>query len=385
LRVGDAVGLADRKGPGNTIPAAAVLRLERWLRTHPIIVGMLVVVYVVALRFFDMQSHGAAPLAVTYAVPLSLAGYGVGLLAGAVAAVVVTMLWVFDALSRGLVRDEVAYVFTARLLTSLAIVSMGAIAAAAARARERYVEASRQLEKLRTDLVSAFSHDLRSPLTVIMGYTEMLQQTARDSDTVEALERILLNANHLDHLVGDVLSAGHGDTSLPLHVSAFTPDDLVNELRTEFDYALHKKDVVLVWSVSPGIPALHTDRRKLASVVRNLVNNALKFTARGKVEVRIGHHPESNLHRIEVEDTGPGIPDDALSHVFDRFFRADGAQHTTGFGLGLFIVKRFMDLLGGSVTVRSRVGEGSCFAINVPALADQERKGDVSGPEEVQS
>lgn len=121
-------------------------------------------------------------------------------------------------------------------------------------------------------------------------------------------------------------------------------------------------------SVDPDTPEFHTDRIKLLSVIRNLVKNALKFTATGHVTTRVGHR--DGLHRIEVEDTGPGIPPEVLPHIFYGFYRGRSSRPSTGFGLGLFIVKRFVDVLGGTVTVDSAVGGGTRFVVTVPSQPD---------------
>lgn len=84
--------------------------------------------------------------------------------------------------------------------------------------------------------------------------------------------------------------------------------------------------------------------------------------------------PASGAHCVEVEDTGAGIPPEAVLHVFDRFYRVPGAHHARGFGLGLFIVKRFTELLGGDVTVRSQLGRGTCFSVTLPPLSLDEAR-----------
>lgn len=344
----------------------AVLIVERWARTHPAAVGLFTVASVAAIGLGQlfMGEHGPTPL--TYAFPLAVCSYGLGLFAGVVAAIAVSILWLLDAMSHGLPQSQANAMVALRLASNLVIVAMGAVASAAARARESYLEADEQLGRLRTDLVSAFSHDLRSPLTAIIGYTDMVRDGVHDAATMEILDRILTNAKHLNHLIGDMLTAGDSGRPAPLDVTAFAPAALFEDLRREFDSTQQTAQVTVAWQVDPQTPLLRTDRTKLASVVRNLVNNALKFTASGSVSVRAGTDPSTGWHRIDVEDTGPGIAPEALPHVFDRFYRARDVQHTTGFGLGLFIVKRLTELLGGAVTVTSQVGRGTCFTVTIP-------------------
>ena len=189
----------------------AVLIVERWVRTHPIAVGLFTVASVAAIGLgqFYMTARGPTPL--TYAFPLALCSYGLGLIAGVVTATVVGILWLLDAMNHGVGQSEASFVFALRLFSNLVIVAMAAVAAAAARAREDYLDAQQQLGRLRSDLVSAFAHDLRSPLTAITGYTEIVRDGVHDAATTEMLDRILANASHLDRLIGDMLSAGDGE------------------------------------------------------------------------------------------------------------------------------------------------------------------------------
>jgi signal transduction histidine kinase len=345
----------------------AVLVAERWVRTHPLAVGLFTVASVAAIGLGQTYMGGRGPTPLTYAFPLAVCSYGLGLLAGVVAAIAVSVLWLIDAMNHGLPQTQANVMVALRLFSNLVIVAMAAVASATARAREGYLDAHEELGRLRSDLVSAFSHDLRSPLTAIIGYTDMVRDSVHDAATTEILDRILINAHHLDRLIGDMLTAGDGDRTAPLDVSTFAAAALFEDLRGEFDGTPRTKQVTLVWQVDPQTPLLRTDRTKLASVVRNLVNNALKFTASGSVSVRAGTDPNSGWHCVEVEDTGPGISPDAVPHVFDRFYRANAARRTSGFGLGLFIVKRLTELLGGAVTVRSQIGHGTCFTVTLPS------------------
>jgi signal transduction histidine kinase len=378
----------DSRKSANLLPPGrvqtAVLAGERFLRTHPTTIGLLSVGAFVIITVADIGSQGELPLAVTYAVPLALCTYSVGLVAGLVAAAAVGGVWLIDAIGRGMEQGDAVVIFGARILSSFAIVAVAAVAVLGvvagggvtttpARARERYLEGQRQLAQLRGDLTTAFTHDLRAPLTAIIGYTELLLEGADGplpEKATATLKRIVENATHLDQLIADMLAAGGGMAGVPLQVTAFEPEALVAALRVEFDGAPRSRDVTLLWQVAPGIPRLRTDRTKLTSVVRNLVGNALKFTRRGTVTVRLDYDAELASHRIEVTDTGPGIAADALPHVFDRFVRIAPSELTPGFGLGLFIVRRFVELLGGSVTVQSEIGSGTRFLIIIPRLPD---------------
>ena len=360
---------ADRQDESWSSLTSWLLAFERAVRAHPAAVGLATVAAVAAIAFLKLRTEGGLSLALTYSVPVALCAYGVGLIAGVAMSIAVSGLWLFDTVEVGLSVSEALYALLVRLLMNLGVVAVAAIAGAAARARERYFAEEQQLERLRADLVSAFSHDLRSPLATIGGYAELLRGdfgTPESFDPTAALDTILAEVRRLDKLIGDMLGAAHSEGIVPLHVSAFEVGALVTELRAELDHARRDEPVALLWQVDPSLPSLETDRSKLVSVVRNLVNNALKFTRQGTVLVRIAYDNDPDAHRIEVEDTGPGIPPEALPHLFDRFYRVAGTREIDGFGLGLFIVKRFVELLGGSIGVHSELGRGTRFVVTIP-------------------
>ena len=144
-------------------------------------------------------------------------------------------------------------------------------------------------------------------------------------------------------------------------------NEFMAELKT--DYILpSENDVSLVWQESRDLPILVTDRVKLRQIVTNLINNALKFTAQGSVTVFAAVSDKGDTFDIQVADTGPGIPRELLPFVFDKFRQIDSAttRNYSGAGLGLYIVKNFVALLGGTIEVRSDLGAGSTFTVTFP-------------------
>ena len=144
----------------------------------------------------------------------------------------------------------------------------------------------------------------------------------------------------------------------------FSIKDLLEELRTEFTY--HTASTGLDWRVILSSLTVKSDRRLLEQIIRNLLSNAVKYTTAGKL--LLGCRRRADKLRIEVWDTGPGIPELELTAIFEEFHQLDNParQRSKGLGLGLAIVKRLADLLGHKIDVRSRVGAGSVFAIEVP-------------------
>jgi signal transduction histidine kinase len=363
----DAANRSPRRGVYNH---TRLLAIDSALRAHPAAAAILSVAAVGGISLAKVQIGDEFSLALSYGVPLSLCAYAVGPGAGLIMAVVVSLLWTLDAFAAGASAEDLGYSFLAKFVTNAGIVVVAALGAAAARARENHLAEQQRLEQLRTDLVSAFSHDLRTPLAAIIGYTELLHDDFLGHGVAPELQRTLdgitVNASRLNQLITDLLSIERDVNDAELQMSTFAPETLIAELRREFDYQRPSQAVAVEWSVAPQTPALHTDRRKLTSVVRNLVGNALKFTAAGTVQIRIAYRSDTAAHLIEVEDTGSGIASEDLPHIFRRFRQGRSTRRGQGFGLGLFIVERLTRMLGGSVTVDSAPGRGARFVVTLP-------------------
>lgn len=349
-----------------------LLATERWLRTSPRQMSLVVVVLVVAILFLQDRVATHLWLVFTYSFPVALAGYGLGLQGGVATALVATAL-LYDHAIGTLGRSDTAFVLATRLTGNLAITALSALAAATVRAREQYLLSRNRLAQLQDDLVAAFAHDVRSPLTAILGYASMLQEESESGqvppDLVPVLQRIAANALHVEAMIAEMLTVEHSQAG-PAHnfVTRFSADDLVAQLRAEFDPIAQSQRREVSWRVAPGTPELSTDRRKLTSVVRNLLGNALKYARDASVTVQLRYDEAAGAHVVEVGDDGPGIPAQALPRLFDRFYRVGGTRDRDGFGLGLFIVKRMMEMLGGEVAVQSELGRGTRFRVTVPRL-----------------
>jgi signal transduction histidine kinase len=345
--------------------------LERWLRTSPRQISVLVVLMTTGTLLVQDHVKQNLWLVFTYSFPVALAGYGLGLQGGVATALVATAL-LYDHAVGTLNRPDTVFVLTTRLTGNLALTCLAALASTTARARELYLVSRNRLAQLQDDLVAAFAHDVRSPLAAILGYASMLQEETESGnvppDLVPTLGRISANALHVEDMIAEMLNVEHSAAPVNNVVTSFSGESLLGDLRDEFDPIARTQRRDVAWIVVPGTPPLETDHRKLVSVVRNLVGNALKYARDGGVTVRIGYDAASRTHRIEVGDNGPGIPQQALPRLFDRFYRVGGTRDRDGFGLGLFIVKRMMDMLGGEVSVQSEIGHGTRFLLTVPRL-----------------
>ena len=334
-------------------------------------VALVTIATVACIALAQLHSATDVTLALSYSIPLWLFAYAVSPVWGVFMAAGVAALWTHDTVGLGFSGSDMGYIFAARLLTNLGLVVMATLTARAAAARDGHLAAQEELLQFRRDLVAAFSHDLRSPLAAIVGNLQLAREIEKAPDAVEALDCALANTHHLDSLIRDMMGVEQRGSPLALHISTIQPFQLINELETEFgDLSRANEDLSVLWEVDPNTPPFHTDRSKLTSIVRNLVNNALKFTFAGSVKVSIGYHFQRGMHRIEIADTGRGIPAEAIPHIFKRFYREPKTDPATGFGLGLFVVKCFTDLLGGSIDVTSQLGQGTCFTVQLPRLTE---------------
>ncbi len=227
----------------------------------------------------------------------------------------------------------------------------------------------KQLNRLQTEFVANVSHELRTPLNVIIGYSDLLADDPSfqtGSDVRSFVGRISSAARALHRLVESVLEYARLDRGrTPLLLTRFSADQLMLELRALCNDVCASPDVNVHVS---SIPDFHfcTDYDRLYSVLSNLLLNALKFTPRGDVSLSLVR--EGGEAEFCVRDTGIGIEPDNLLHVFEPFQQVDGSPTRSfgGVGLGLAIVRRNVDLLGGSVTVDSQVDVGTTFRIRIP-------------------
>ena len=235
----------------------------------------------------------------------------------------------------------------------------------------RLLEELERANHLKSDFLASMSHELRTPLNIIMGYTDLLLDsdfgalTAEQSQPLPRVKKAAYQELELITTMLDVsrLAAGW----LPVDVGEVCIPALVEELATESQELLREKPGVRVeWHLAPELPLLRTDRTKLKVVLKNLLSNAVKFTDTGKV--RMEACACDGGIEISVTDTGIGIAPEVRPVLFDMFRQGDSSmtRRHEGVGLGLYIVQRMLELLGGTVAVESEVGRGSTFRVRVP-------------------
>ena len=234
----------------------------------------------------------------------------------------------------------------------------------------------RNLERVRRDFVSSVSHELRTPLSIISGYTETLLDGAmHDSEHAAEFLKIILDATvQLTALVNDVLDLSRIESGQIVY--QFTPVDInsvINKSIALLKLALEKKHIKLDLHIPQDLPAVHGDAVYLEIVIRNLLDNAIKYVNENGVILISAFRRDNNVY-VEVEDNGVGIAKEDLSRIFERFYRVDKARSRQlgGTGLGLSIVKHIVLAHKGNVEVRSRVNQGSVFSVIFPVSTDEQ-------------
>lgn len=236
--------------------------------------------------------------------------------------------------------------------------------------RNRAVE-SDTANKLKSEFLSVMSHELRTPLAVAMGYTGMIKEGVLgriNSQQQQALDKVLRRGYDQLYMINSILYAASLEArAVKVERNNVNPSEVLDELRSSYDVILEKK-ISLAWDYSSELPAMRTDARKLRHVLENLINNAIKFTDKGSVAISARCLPGAKNVQFSVADTGVGISKDFLPIVFDIFRQVDGSSTRLhgGVGLGLYIVKKFTELLGGKVEVESHFGKGSMFTVSIP-------------------
>lgn len=232
----------------------------------------------------------------------------------------------------------------------------------------------RRQGEIKTRVVANVSHEFRTPLHAILGLVQLLDEGIDGplgDEQRKQVRFIRSSAEDLLQLVNDVLELTRGEAGhVPMRIDRFTLGEFVASLRGMLRPLVPAgAAALLVWDEPSPAAELETDRGKLAQILRNLVANALKFTARGQVRVRaeLGEDGEA---RFTVADTGVGIPREALDRIFEAFVQLDNPLQAQlkGSGLGLEISRRLAGTLGGEITVESEVGVGSTFTVTVPRL-----------------
>jgi len=228
-----------------------------------------------------------------------------------------------------------------------------------------------ETEQLKRQLVSALAHDIKNPLGVIGGYADILETELREPPSrngqLEAVQRIQDNTQRIVKLVTGFLDASRVEAGkVELTPEAVQLNHLIREVGIQQMGDLRKKEISLEMDLDEPLPDILGDEAQMERVLWNLVGNAIKFTPVGG-SIKVSSRAEGDHVSISVKDTGVGIPEEELSHLFKEFKRLKGTGNIEGTGLGLFIVKTIVEAHGGTIHAESKPEEGSNFIIRIPA------------------
>jgi signal transduction histidine kinase len=240
------------------------------------------------------------------------------------------------------------------------------------RAQEQALEAS----KLKTQILSNVSHDARTPLSAIMLYTESMQRGFYGPITEKQaarLDGIMASSKQLLNFITSLLDVAQlNNGSLKLTPSNISVPQLVRDIDLIMTPQIERKGLKLEIEVDPALPStIVSDERRLKQIIINLFDNAIKFTEHGAITLRIAKLGDAQF-TLTIKDTGHGIPKEAQQRIFEAFWQVDGTMtrvNNRGVGLGLSIVKQLVELMGGTITVDSELGQGTAFIMHFPLLS----------------
>ena len=255
---------------------------------------------------------------------------------------------------------------------------------AAEKARADAEEAKKKTEEImesRHKMLLSVSHDIKSPLTSIMGNLELMDNTGNEKEVAS----IQQSADHILKLLGNLLEFSSLEQGmLQVEKKLFSVRQLCEETASMFEPIAHKKNLEFNFKneIRKSLYA-NSDQLKIKQIISNLISNAIKYTIEGSIGFRASFENGKLVFRIK--DTGIGIPDDKLEEIFKPFVRTDsGSKISEGSGYGLSVVKGFVDLLGGQIEVESKLGEGSLFTATIPVEIEIiENTEDQNRPKEV--
>ena len=300
----------------------------------------------------------------------------------AVSAVPLALGWLLIHLNKDALASREAGV--ALLVVALAAVLMMLVIRAAAAVRageaaiqallEREADARLQAERAnnaKNDFLAVMSHELRTPLNAVIGYSSLMAEGIPDAPTPaqhRQLDRIHASAKHLLSLIEQVLTLSRMELREQPAFSPVRVAELAEDSAAMVAPQAREKQIDLTVVVDDEALIIDTDEAKLRQALVNLMGNAVKFTDRGYVRLRVSRTADEDRVRFTVEDSGPGIPQEHLERIFEAFWQLDqsASRRAGGVGLGLHVTRGIVRSLGGDISVHSTPSQGSAFTIRLP-------------------
>lgn len=240
-------------------------------------------------------------------------------------------------------------------------------------AKDEAVEAS----KVKSQFLANMSHEIRTPMNGIMGFLQLLEETPVSGKQADYIQHIKSSADLMMNLINDILDLSKIESGkMVLETIPFNLHAILEKAVHPLKNRAREKDLEMNLVIDPSLPPqVKGDPTRLWQIITNLVSNAVKFTETGSVSVTASAREDTDSDckvEIQVQDTGIGIPQEALETLFDSFVQADDSNTRKfgGSGLGLAITRDLVDLMHGTITVTSEPGEGSCFIVTIPMIKD---------------
>jgi two-component system NtrC family sensor kinase len=230
----------------------------------------------------------------------------------------------------------------------------------------------KELDRIKSEFVTTVSHDLRTPLTSIQGYVELLPQVGSLNEQQENfIRRVRQSLSLITELISDLLDVGRIEAGLNLEMSACDPLEIIENVIQNLQPQAEEKQQELRWEAPDSLPMIQGNVTRLRQVMNNLINNAIKYTPEGGW-IAVSAAEDDGHIVIRVSDNGVGIPVKQQPYIFDKFYRVEteDTADIEGTGLGLAIVKAVVEKHNGRVWVESKLNEGSTFSVVLPALEE---------------
>ena len=230
------------------------------------------------------------------------------------------------------------------------------------------LDKEKQLNEIKSRFVSMASHEFRTPLSTVLSSASLLSKYTQENEQDKRnrhIDKIRNSVKHLNDILEDFLSLGKLDEGkVESRINEFNLQECILDIVDEMKPFLKKgQDIEQVYE---GVPVIHSDKKLIRNIIINLISNAIKFSEENKT-IKIRTFVNNGKVEIAIKDEGIGIGEDDQEHLFDSFFRAANATNIQGTGLGLHIVKRYADLLGGSVNLKSTLDVGTTITIVIPS------------------